>query len=385
MKIGHFVSVVAGQVGFERNVSGHIQVPLYGMKLLKDEGHEVHLITNEFDDNRTLPTCLPKDVQVHLVIDARKRQGVLERTTGEGSGINPTKLYRQVAQIKRICHEEQFDLLHLYGFNRTAHLAGGLRMMGLRIPVVVTMFGTFFPERFSSITKRLWRRVDAVVTATEYTVHKLEREHIQVTRIKHGVMRDIVAEYGDKPLEPPMRVLFWRDLTVENGADVTLAAYDKLAEKYPDIHFELAVRKHWNEIPDASDITRKHSNVVIRRFPYENGISLPQLLLESICVVMPIRDISINPQLVIVETLAAGIPIITTDHRSNPEIVQDGVTGFLVPLDDVEATTAAIDGMLADRQGTLEMGRRAKEDIAKRWNWDCYVSEIECVYKRVIG
>jgi glycosyltransferase involved in cell wall biosynthesis len=100
---------------------------------------------------------------------------------------------------------------------------------------------------------------------------------------------------------------------------------------------------------------------------------------------MPIRDISINPQLVIVETLAAGIPIITTDHRSNPEIVQDGVTGFLVPLDDVEATTAAIDGMLADRQGALEMGRRAKEDIAKRWNWDCYVSEIECVYKRVIG
>lgn len=258
-------------------------------------------------------------------------------------------------------------------------------MMGLRIPVVVTMFATFFPERMSAITNRLWKRIDAVVTATQHTVHKLENEQIPVTQVKHGAMRELVSEYTDKSMEPPTRVLFWRDLTVENGADVVLAAYDKLAEKYPEIQFELAVRKHWNEIPDANEVANKHSNVVIRRFPYENGITLPKLLLESICVVMPIRDISIDPQLVIVETLAAGVPIITTDHRSNPEIVQDGETGILVPLGDVDATTSAIDQLLTDQQKAATMGKRAKEDIASRWNWNCYVSEIENVYNRVIG
>lgn len=385
MRIGHFVSVVAGQAGFERNVSGHIQVPLHSMKLLQEEGHEVHLITNEFDDSRTLPACLPSDVQVHLVTDARNRQGILERTSGEGSGISLLKLLQQVSQIKRICHDAQLDVLHLYGYNRTALLAGGLRLLGLRIPVVVTMFATFFPERFPAITKRLWKRVDAVVAATEHTVHILGEEKIPVTQIKHGVMRDLVAEHGDNPLEKRSRVLFWRDLTVENGADVTLAAYDELAEQYPEIQFELAVRQHWNEIPDASDIISNHPNVVIRRFPYDNGITLPKLLLESVCVVMPIRENSIDPQLVIVETLAAGVPIITTEHRSNPEIVQNGETGILVPLDDVEATVEAIDKLLADQDAAQEMGKRAKEDIASRWNWDSYVNEIESVYHRVIG
>lgn len=385
MNIGHFVSVVAGQTGFERNVSGHIQVPLHGMKLLQDQGHEVHLITNEFDDTRTLPSCLQKDIKTHFVVDARNRRGILERTSSEGSGISLLKLLRQVSQIKQICHEENLDVLHLYGYNRTAHLAGGLRLMGLRIPVVVTMFATFFPERLSVITNRLWKRVDAVVTATQHTMQKLGHEGIPVTQIKHGVMRDLVAEIGDTPIQPRSRVLFWRDLTIENGADITLAAYDKLATKYPKIQFELAVRQHWNEIPDAHEITQRHPNVVIRRFPYEEGTTLPQLLLESICVVMPIRDISIDPQLVIVETLAAGVPIITTNHRSNPEIVQNGETGILVPLGDVDATTEAIDQLLADQQKAELMGKQAMKDIAERWNWDGYVSEIEQVYERVIG
>jgi glycosyltransferase involved in cell wall biosynthesis len=94
---------------------------------------------------------------------------------------------------------------------------------------------------------------------------------------------------------------------------------------------------------------------------------------------------SIDPQLVIVETLAAGIPIITTDQRSNPEFVLEGETGFLVPLGDVDATTAALDKILSDTDVAAQMGIRAKEDIADRWNWNSYVSEIEQVYERVIG
>ncbi len=385
MKIGHYVSVVAGQKGFEQNVSGHIQVPMHAMQLLEEAGHENHLITNEFDDDRSMPMCLPSKVQVHFVPDARNRGGVLERTAGEGSGIKLTQLRKQIIEIKRICKEQKLDVLHLYGYNRTAHLAGGLRMMGLKIPVVVTIFATFFPERFSFIKRRLWNRVDAVVTATSHIVHTLENEHIPVTQLKHGVMRDLVAELHNKPVNKPSRVLFWRDLTKENGADLALAAYDVLAPNYPEVSFEFAVRKHWNELQNVERIVEKHPNVVLRRFPYEDGVSISRLLLESICVVMPIRDISINPQLVIVETLAAGIPIITTDYRSNPELVQNGVTGVLVPLDDPDAIISALDRMLSNPTSSAQMGDCAKEFIASNWNWDKYVEEVTKVYRRVIG
>ena len=104
---------------------------------------------------------------------------------------------------------------------------------------------------------------------------------------------------------------------------------------------------------------------------------------SAICVVMPIRDISIDPQLVVVETLAAGVPIVTTNHRSNPELVKDGETGVLVQLGDVQATINAIEQMLENQEKALEMGNLAATDIADRWNWNQYVRQIVDVYNRV--
>jgi len=94
---------------------------------------------------------------------------------------------------------------------------------------------------------------------------------------------------------------------------------------------------------------------------------------------------SIDPQLVIAETLATGIPIITTNQRSNPEFVVDGETGFLTELGDVEGTTVALEKMLQDREATATMGVRSKEHIENNWNWNHYVSDLNEVYTRVIA
>ena len=172
---------------------------------------------------------------------------------------------------------------------------------------------------------------------------------------------------------------------MRNGADVALAAFERLAPKYPDISFDFAVRPHWSPVEGVEEIANNYSNIQVYHFPYENGITLPRLLLESLCVVMPIRHMTINPQLVIAETLASGVPIITTNQQSNPEIVKEDITGYLVPLGDVDATTEALDKMLSNQEATLQMGREAKIDIADRWNWDNYASEIVEIYREVIA
>ena len=385
MKIGVFVPVIAGQKGFENNVSGHIQIPLQSIEELRNGGHDVHLITNSFGEDRSLPFCLAEDLEIHLVTDSRNRGGVLERTGKQEEGLNFRRLVRQVSEIKRICKEQQFDVLHLFGYNRVAHLAGGLKLLGLRTPVVVTIVGTNFPERYSIITRRLWNKIDATVTSTSYVKNSLEQQEIPTSQIRHGVIRNIDKEAEGHDLKPPHRVLFWRDLTLDNGADVAIAVYEKLSPKFPDVNFDFAVRKHWEPIEGIEEIASKYSNINVYHFPYEDGITLPKLLLESICVVMPIRKMSIDPQLVIAETLAAGVPIITTNQRSNPEFVIDGKTGFLVELGDIDGTIAALDTMLSEKETTARMGVQAKEHIKSNWNWDHYVREIVEIYTGVIG
>ncbi len=383
MRIAHYVSVVAGQKGFENNVSGHIQVPLHAIKLLIEAGHECHLITTDYDDSRSLPNCLPKGVTVHTVKDARIRGGVLDRSSSEGKGINPFALFQQLRQIKLICKKENIDILHCYGYNRTSHLAGALKLFGLKIPVVTTMFATFFPERFRYLTSKLWQRIDQVIAATDCTIDALLKNGIDCVKVKHGVIRDLKKEFSDFKSEKDI-VLFWRDLTFENGADVTLKAYCALAPDYPNIKFVFAVRKHWNELENFSKIIAKHNNIYLYRFPYQDNISIGTLMQASICVVLPIRDISIDPQLVVLESLSAGIPTITSNHRSNPEIVLNEVTGLLTPLGDSDSLIQSIKKMLDDPEYVVKMSKKAELETNKHWNWDSYAQEISIIYKNLL-
>jgi len=385
MKIGVFVSVIGGQKGFESNVSGHIQVPLRSISELLNSGHDVHLITNSFSEERSVPFCLPDNITIHYVADARRRGGVLERTSKPKSGLNFFKLFKQVLAIKKICKKEKFDVLHLFGYNRTAYLAGGLKLFGLKTPVVVTMFAAMFPEKFKFFKKPLWNSISELITATSFVKEGLDSNSHPTTQVRHGIIREIIKEHDGSPIGPKNRVLFWRDLTVHNGADIALESFLALAPKYPDVQFTFAVRPHWDEMEGVLEQVDNVPNISIYRFPYEAGITLPKLIMESLCVMMPIRDISIDPQLVIVESLAAGVPVIATDQRSNPEFVINGETGFLIPFGSVEVATTMLNKMLSNQEQTLAMGRNASSFIETNWNWNNYVLEIERVYNRVVN
>ena len=384
MRIGFFVSVVSGQLGFENNVSGHIQVPLHGMRLLQEAGHELHLITNRFGRDRSLPTCLPPEATVHLVDDGRARGGILERTGDQQHGLRLFPLLKQLRQIKRIARAERLDVLCFFGFNRTAYLAGALRRLGLSCPAVAVLFGGAFTGTVSRFSRPCWTGIDALVTATEFVAQQYRDLGLTISRIPHGVVRDLRAELGEPPSSSPHRVLFWRDASIENGADVTLAAYHELAPLYPDIDFDWAIRPYWDEIPGIDTLVDTHQNCHLFRFPYADGITLPGLLMDSLVVMLPFSRLSIDPQLTIAESVSAGIPTLSSTIRSIPELIDHGRTGMLVPPGDTRATIDALDTMLSDPTATAEMGECARADFATEWNWDSWTDQFMDVLDRVV-
>ena len=59
VRIGWYLSRMSKDRGYERVVSGHVQVPLHSTKLFRDAGHEVEVITTRFPASHTAPDCLP--------------------------------------------------------------------------------------------------------------------------------------------------------------------------------------------------------------------------------------------------------------------------------------------------------------------------------------
>ena len=87
---------------------------------------------------------------------------------------------------------------------------------------------------------------------------------------------------------------------------------------------------------------------------------------------------------VVIEAMAAGKPVVATGVRGNKDLVVDGQTGFVVPLDNIDATAEALLKLMADASLRQQMGHSGRERAG-----DCDINktvlEMERLYEQVIG
>jgi glycosyltransferase involved in cell wall biosynthesis len=86
---------------------------------------------------------------------------------------------------------------------------------------------------------------------------------------------------------------------------------------------------------------------------------------------------------VIVEGMAAGKPVVATDGGGVPEIVLDGVTGLLVPMNQPAPMAEAIEKLLADPQAAARMGRLGRERAREFFSIRNTARKVEAFYERI--
>ncbi|MFM7232077.1 MAG: glycosyltransferase [bacterium] len=89
--------------------------------------------------------------------------------------------------------------------------------------------------------------------------------------------------------------------------------------------------------------------------------------------------------LVLLEAMARARPIVASAVGGITDVIEDGVTGTLVPPDDVPALSAALE--LAHRKSdrAMRIGRAAAQCVRERYTWGAVVSEFEAVYDEAVG
>jgi glycosyltransferase involved in cell wall biosynthesis len=89
--------------------------------------------------------------------------------------------------------------------------------------------------------------------------------------------------------------------------------------------------------------------------------------------------------LAIVEAMAAGLPIVATASEGAQEIIEDRVTGRLVPVDDPEALAQAIEELLDDPLERARLGRNASLEARERFSLKRMATDTERVYREVLA
>jgi len=85
--------------------------------------------------------------------------------------------------------------------------------------------------------------------------------------------------------------------------------------------------------------------------------------------------------MVVLEAMAAGLPVITSDQAGAAELIEDASDGYVLPLDEWVERAAEV---LRDKS-SLESIQAAAQNAAQRHAWPAVVSEVAKVYERVLN
>ena len=170
---------------------------------------------------------------------------------------------------------------------------------------------------------------------------------------------------GSSPVSPkpvtaragPLRLIFLGIVKEEKGVFVLL-------ESLRRIHFEGTNAVQCDFFGMISESGAARFEIELERTPNASycGVLDPDVVIPTLeeydALVLPTFYEGEGHPGVLVEAMMAGIPVITTDFRSIPELIEDRVNGLLVAPHDPTGLVEAIKAIEEDRQFLAEMGKR---------------------------
>jgi len=83
--------------------------------------------------------------------------------------------------------------------------------------------------------------------------------------------------------------------------------------------------------------------------------------------------------------MAAGAPVVATRVGGSPELVADGVTGFLVPPQDPAALAKAIEELLAEPGRARRLGQAGRQRVIEEFSVQRMVRDTERLYASLLA
>ncbi|MDQ6674139.1 MAG: glycosyltransferase family 4 protein [Chloroflexota bacterium] len=217
------------------------------------------------------------------------------------------------------------------------------------------------------------RLFDVFLTVSAYSSRELGAPPSR-TRVIYGGADPV--RYAPDPDQPRRGVLSVGRLTPHKGVDRLLQALpagaylrvvgstghdSRLPEReYPSLLRRLAGGQNVDFLGTAADADLPSV------YCSASVMAMPSV--ERTCYGRSIR-VSELLGLVALEAMACGTPVVASRVGGLPEVVEDGVTGFLVPPGDVPALRERLDQLLRDAGLARRLGHNARERVLDRFTW----------------
>ncbi len=282
-------------------------------------------------------------------------------------------------------------LLQDYATGRYDVLLGMARM--LQIPVIAMHTGSTLPGFVGiPVRKRTLRRADSLIVSSAAEKEKLierfnvraERATVILTPIdtETYMPRDRTEASREAGLDPRRRYILFIGRLDDNvkGISRLIRIFADLSTSHSDIDLVVA-----GNGPDRETLENLAAMISPERVHFTGWIAKAtqkaNLYAAAELLVLPSRREGFPT--VIGEAMASGTPVVASELAGPAELVQPGVTGWLVEPDNDALLAAAIDTALSDRVSLEQMGRSARELAITRLSHDTVGKQLREVFQRI--
>lgn len=281
------------------------------------------------------------------------------------------------------------DVAHLHVAERGSFVRKGLLVKllhALNVPVVLHHHGAEFEPWYQGCSPRMKRWINSVLSSAEMNI-VLSRRLLPMISSKAPDAR-VMALYNAVATFPENRydadrkeVLFLGRLGERKGVYLLLEAIRNLDAELPgDIRFNLCGDGEVEQVRQrAESMGIAHR---IGHIGWTAGELKEQILNRTVVNVLPSYNEGLP--MTILETMARGIPNLSTRVASIPEVIEDGVTGLLMEPGNVEQLTDKLRKLLTDLELRLKISENSYNLINERFSLDSSVKQLTELYNELI-
>lgn len=164
---------------------------------------------------------------------------------------------------------------------------------------------------------------------------------------------------------PGKRLLFVGRMAGVKGVPVLLEAMQSLREHHPDVRLTLV-----GGGPELAGLEARASDLgvsdLVEFVGYKSQSEVAAYLSQSDVFVLP--SFAEGLPVVLMEALASRVPVVTTRIAGVAELVEDGVSGYLVPPGDIDSLAARISALLEDPALRRRMGEAGRTRVIGEFN-----------------
>jgi phosphatidyl-myo-inositol alpha-mannosyltransferase len=262
-----------------------------------------------------------------------------------------------------------------------------LAVLAAGAPVVATFHASLDRSRLMELAgpalRQVSGRIDAAVAVSDAAASFVRRVvRVPLEIVPNGVDVRAFSDPGRsvEGLQEGPKILWVNRLDPQKGFEIMLRAFEQLASEVGDVHLLVA--------GDGRD------RVLLRSLPGDlrsRILRLGTVPHEELPRYHAAADVFVSPAtgqesfgIVLVEAMAAGVPVVASDIEGYREVVRDGVDGLLVPPNDPNALAAAIRRVLSEPELAAAL-KAAGRSRAQAFSWQAIAPRLEAVYDRVLS